>query len=137
MLLGSLPLGRSVEYLPGRWAHLSPVHLEEWASRPGLATPVLVEHDIGKAVGWCSRVAFSRQLNRALFFGELDGPDAARVARLVRARVTDGLSPRIRTHPGRVWLQQRGRWGDGYLVELPELSVCQWPKINDARWLGV
>ena len=25
----------------------------------------------------------------------------------------------------------------GDVVALPEISVCQWPRIRDARWLGV
>ena len=46
----------------------------------------------------------------------------------------DGLSPHIVTRPGQVYYRAVGRWGDGDVVSLPELSVCQWPRIPGARW---
>ena len=123
MLLGSLPLGRSLEIGRGRWVHLSPETLEQWASAPGLQVPVLEEHDVSKLLGWATKVTFSRRQNKAYLFGELGGgPDVARVSRLIRAEVTDGLSPQIVTHPGQVWYRAVGRWGDGNVVELPPVE---------------
>ena len=85
---------------------------EEWAATAKL-TPVLENHDPTKVLGWCTRVSFNRKQARALFWGELDGPDARRVARLVKAGMFDGLSPHIRSHRGEVFYPYSGRWSDG------------------------
>ena len=126
MLLGSLPMGRSVEVGPGRSVHLSPETLEEWAATAKL-TPVVENHDPTKVLGWCTRVSFNRKQARALFWGELDGPDARRVARLVKARMFDGLSPHIRSHRGEVFYPYSGRWSDLTFgdARLERFHVCR------------
>ena len=136
MLLGSLPLGRDVELGKGRWVRLSPERLEQWAA-PGVMTPVLVGHDPDRLVGWCTRVQIHR--DRAMLFGELDAglPGARGVARLVRAGSMDGLSPDVQTCEGTKWLPAQGRWGEGDVIDIAEVSVVWSPRIPDARWLGV
>ena len=137
MLLGSLPLGRSVQLGGGPWVHLSPESLEEWASGR-CSVPVLEEHDVNKLVGWCDKVVFNRHQQKALLFGATRGRAGCRSCRPARAGACDGgLSPSIVAHPGRVWLQQRGGGATATSSRLPELSVCQWPQNPDARWLGV
>jgi phage head maturation protease len=136
VLLGSLPLGHDVELGKGRWLRLSPERLEQWAA-PGMLTPVLVGHDADRLLGWCDKVTLHR--DRAMLFGELDGglPDARGVARLVRAHAMDGLSPGVKVTRGTVYRPAVGKWGEGDVVDFPELSVVWQPRVPDARWLGL
>ena len=131
-------LGRSVEMdKPGRHVHLSAQSLEEWACASSLLVPVMVDHDPDQTVGWCTKVTLHR--DRAYLFGELDAglPGARSVARWVRAGVRDGLSPRVRARRGEVYYPAVGRWGEGDVVAIRELSVVWEPRIVGARWLGV
>lgn len=134
MLLGALPLGRAVK-LKGRTVNLSEMALEEWASG-NLMVPVLVDHDPDRLVGWCDRVKFDR--GWAWLHGDLDPeqPGARGVARLVRTGAMDGLSPLVRATRGEVFYKAAGRWAEGNVITLPELSVVWEPQLADARWLG-
>ena len=82
MLLGVLPLHRSVRLDDGRGVFLCEEALETWAHDPHLQTPVLLAHDASRLVGWCTRVKFTKP--KAMLYGELDGgpPEARTTARL-------------------------------------------------------
>lgn len=137
MLLGSLPLGRHVQ-LDRQRAWFDADTLDEWAG--GLKAhpvPVLLGHDPDRVVGWCDKAVLSQ--DRAMLFGQLvaEYPDARTVARMIRSRHRDGLSPGVKVRRGvERYYRAVGRWGEGTVLDLPELSVVFQPQVQGARWLG-
>ena len=59
------------------------------------------------------------------------------VIRMMHAKALDGLSPMIRTHQCLVDYPTIVGMREGTLLEVPEVSVVSYPKIPDARWLGI
>jgi hypothetical protein len=135
MLIGVIPLARSVPLGGGRHLHLDANSLDDWVLDLQVL-PVLVEHDPDRLVGWVDRAKLHHE--KLLLYGDLDptfDPHARTAGRLITTHVRNGLSPRVATSIGdRRWGD--GSWRPGPIHQLTEVSIGWEPRIPNARWVA-
>ena len=136
MLLGTIPLGRAIQLDDGRqWTVLEARSLDEWRyDAPG--TAVLFDHDPMRPVGWVTKAVLHRE--QLHLYGEPDdtfNPLSQGCTRLIRAGITNGLSPLLVTSQGHREFANHTS-GIGEVHRIPEVSIVGNPRIDGARWLA-
>lgn len=134
-LMGVLPLGKPVDLGGGRSLLFEENNLDDWVHGGFTEIPVLWRHDHLSPAGWITDVRIHR--DQLWFHGDWDDtfdPFAGRVRDLIRQRYVTGLSPLVtRTRGLRKY--GTGRWGEGELLSIDEVSVTPHPHMSSARWL--
>ncbi|MBA2952198.1 hypothetical protein GON03_19460 [Nocardioides sp. MAH-18] len=133
--MGVIPLGGHVELRGGRLLEIVPETLEDFLDDgPSGTTPVLLEHDPTRPLGWVTNVRTKH--HRLLVYGDLDTayPYAKAAERLIRSRTMYGLSPMVMTQNADRLYAPTGAWGRGLVASVPEVSLVWRPRIIGAAW---